>query len=63
MSKPKLVYSPVQLHMANQYRIFPIARLEDVEVSLAGVTIAGVTIAVDFEVIESWMRRILIPLC
>lgn len=35
--KPQLVFSPIQLRMANQYRIFPIGRLQNVEVYLAGV--------------------------
>jgi hypothetical protein len=37
MGKPKLVYSPIQLCMANQYCIYPIGRLQNVEVDLAGV--------------------------
>jgi hypothetical protein len=47
MGKPKLVYSPIQLRMENQYCIFPVGRLQNVEVDLVGVK----TI-VDFEVIE-----------
>lgn len=47
MVKPKLVYSPIRLCMANQYMIFPIRRLEDVEVEMAGIKMY-----VDFEVIE-----------
>ena len=31
---PPLVYSPIQLRMANQSRIFPIGRLDNVEVDL-----------------------------
>jgi hypothetical protein len=38
---------PNQLRMANQYCIFPIGRLENVEIDVAGVK----TVA-DFEVIE-----------
>jgi len=45
MGNPKLVYSPIQFCMANQYRIFPIIRLKNIEVDLAGVK----TVA-DFEV-------------
>lgn len=45
MGNPKLVYSPIKLRMANQYRIFPIIRLNNIEVDLAGVK----TVA-DFEV-------------
>lgn len=37
MGKPQLIFSPIQLRMANQYRIFPIGRLKNVEVDLAGV--------------------------
>jgi hypothetical protein len=47
MGKPKLVYSPIQMRMENQYYIFPIGRLHNVEVDLDGVK----TI-VDFKVIE-----------
>jgi hypothetical protein len=47
MGKPKLVYSPIQLRMANQYCIFPVGRLEDVEVDLARVKTY-----IDFEVIN-----------
>jgi hypothetical protein len=34
---PRLVYSPIQLCMANQYCIYPVGRLENVEVDLAEV--------------------------
>jgi hypothetical protein len=37
MRKPKLVYSSIQLCLANQYRIFPIGWWENVEVDLARV--------------------------
>lgn len=37
MGKPQLIFSPIQLRMANQYRIFPIGRLKNVEVDLASV--------------------------
>jgi hypothetical protein len=47
MGKPKLIYSPIQLWMANQYCIYPVGRLQNIEVDLAGIK----TIA-DFEVIE-----------
>jgi hypothetical protein len=47
MGKPKLVWSPIQLWLANQYKIYPIGRLEQVEVN-----IEGVKTKVDFEVIE-----------
>jgi hypothetical protein len=47
MGKPMLVYSPILLHMVNQYCISPVGRLENVEVDLAGVNIVA-----DFEVIE-----------
>jgi hypothetical protein len=47
LGKPQLTYSPIQLRMANQYCIFPIGRLENVEIDVVGVK----TIA-DFEVIE-----------
>jgi hypothetical protein len=32
LGSPKFLYSPIQLRMANQYYIFPIGRLENVEV-------------------------------
>jgi hypothetical protein len=47
MGKPKLVWSPIQLWLANQYKIYPIGRLEQVEVN-----IEGVKTKVNFEVIE-----------
>lgn len=34
MGKPKLAYSPIYLRMANESRIFPIGRLDNVEVDL-----------------------------
>ena len=37
LGRPKLTYSPIQLHMANQYCIVSIDRLEEVEVDVAGV--------------------------
>jgi len=45
MGSLPLVYYPIQLRMANQYRILPIGRLENVEVDLAGVRTSA-----DFEV-------------
>jgi len=36
MGKPKLVWSPIHLRLANQYRIYPIGRLEKVEVNNDG---------------------------
>jgi hypothetical protein len=47
LGKPQLTYSPIQLRMANQYCIFPIGRLENVEIDVVGVKIVA-----DFEVIE-----------
>ena len=47
LGKPQLTYSPIQLIMANQYCIFPIGRLENVEIDVVGVK----TIAY-FKVIE-----------
>jgi hypothetical protein len=47
LGKPQLTNSPIQLRMANQYCIFPIGRLENVEIDVAGVK----TVAY-FEVIE-----------
>ena len=47
LGKLRLTYSPIQLRMANQYCIFPIGRLENVEIDIAGVKIVA-----DFEVIE-----------
>jgi hypothetical protein len=37
MGKPNLVYSPIQLRMENEYCIFPVGRLLNVEVELASV--------------------------
>jgi hypothetical protein len=47
LGKPQLTYSPIQQIMANQYCIFPIGRLENVEID-----VAGVNIVVDFQVIK-----------
>jgi hypothetical protein len=47
MGKPNLVWSPIQLRLANQYQIYPIGRLEQVEVNIEGVKTKA-----DFEVIE-----------
>jgi hypothetical protein len=47
LGKPRLTYSPIQLRMENQYCIFPIGRLENMEID-----VAGVKIVVEFEVIE-----------
>jgi hypothetical protein len=47
LGKPRMAYSPIQLRMENQYYIFPIGRLENVEIDVVGVK----TVA-DFKVIE-----------
>jgi hypothetical protein len=47
MGKPNLVWSPIQLRISNQYRIYLIARLQQVEVNIDGVKTKA-----DFEVIE-----------
>jgi len=47
MGKQKLVWSPIQLRISNQHKIYPIGRLEKVEVNINGVTTKQ-----DFEVIE-----------
>jgi hypothetical protein len=47
MGKPSLVWSPIQLRLENQYKIYPIGRLEQVEVNIEGVKTKD-----DFEVIE-----------
>jgi hypothetical protein len=47
MGKPKLIYSPISLRMANQQVVSPIGRLEHVPMD-----INGVRKFVDFEVIE-----------
>jgi hypothetical protein len=47
LRKPRLTYSPIQLRMENQYCIFPIGRLENVEIDVAVVNIVA-----NFEVIE-----------
>jgi hypothetical protein len=47
MGKPKLIYSPIRLRMANQQAVNPFGRLEHVLVD-----INGVRTFVDFEVIE-----------
>jgi hypothetical protein len=47
MGKPKMIYSPIRLRMANQQVVSPFGRLEHVHVDIDGVK----TFA-DFEVIE-----------
>jgi hypothetical protein len=37
IGKSQLVYSPIQLRIKNQYCIFPVGWLEDVEVDVVGV--------------------------
>jgi hypothetical protein len=37
MGNPNLVWSPIQLKLDNQYRIYHIGRLEQVEVNIEGV--------------------------
>lgn len=37
MISPGLVYSPIQLQLTNQYKIYSIGRLENFEVNLANV--------------------------
>lgn len=47
MGIPNLVWSPIQLRLANQYIIYPIGRLKEVELNIEGVKTKA-----DFEVIE-----------
>lgn len=47
MGKPRLMWSPIQLCLEDQYKIYPIERLENVLIYLKGITTR-----VDFEVIE-----------
>ena len=47
MGTPSLVWSPIQLRLANQQRIVPLGRLLSVPIDIDGVS----TLA-DFEVIE-----------
>jgi hypothetical protein len=47
MGRPKLIYSPMRLRMANQQAVIPFGRLEHV---LVGID--GVRTFIDFEVIE-----------
>jgi hypothetical protein len=47
MGKPELVWSPVQLRLTNQHRIFPIGKLIRVPMKIDGVHNMGV-----FEFIE-----------
>lgn len=47
MGRPVLQWSPIQLRMANQQKIFPMGRLEGVTVDIEGVSAQA-----DFEVIE-----------
>jgi hypothetical protein len=47
LGKPHLVYSPIQPRMENQYCIFLVGRLENLEID-----VAGVMTTYDFELIE-----------
>jgi hypothetical protein len=47
MGKPKLIYSPIRLRMANQQEVSPFGRLEHVLVDIDGVRMFA-----DFKVIE-----------
>jgi hypothetical protein len=47
LGKPQLVYSPIHLRMENQYCIFLVGRLENVEID-----VVGFKTTTDFEVIE-----------
>jgi hypothetical protein len=47
MGKLKLVWSPIQLRLSNQYNIYPIGHLEQVEINIERVKTKA-----DFEVIE-----------
>jgi len=47
LEKPKLTYSPIEIRMANPYCIFPIGKLENVEIDVPGVKIVA-----GFEVIK-----------
>jgi hypothetical protein len=47
LGKPQLVYFPIQLRMENQYYIFPVQRLENVDVDVVRVKMTS-----DFKVIE-----------
>jgi hypothetical protein len=49
MGKPKLAWSPIQLQLSNQYKIYPIDRMEKVEVNIEGVTLNS---------LKSWMSQI-----
>jgi hypothetical protein len=47
MGNPKIFYSPIQLCMANKYDIYPVGRIQNVEVDLDGIKTF-----IDFEVIK-----------
>ena len=47
MGKPRLIWSPVQLRLANQLKVLPIGRLAQVLVEIEGLKIYA-----DFEVID-----------
>ena len=47
MGEPKLEWSAVQLHMANQHKILPLGGLSKVVVDIVGVRVRA-----DFEVIQ-----------
>jgi hypothetical protein len=47
IGKPNLVWFPIQLRLANQYQIYPISRIEQVEVNIEGLRPKQ-----DFKVIE-----------
>jgi hypothetical protein len=47
LGKPQLTYSPIQLRMDNQYCIFPMGRMESMEIDVMGVKTID-----EFEVID-----------
>jgi hypothetical protein len=47
MGKPTLVWSPIQIKLANQYRIYPICWLQQLEENIEGMKTKA-----DFEVID-----------
>ena len=37
MGRPKLVWCPIQLRLANHYRIYHVGRLQNVEINIDGI--------------------------
>lgn len=54
MGKPKLFWSPIQLRLENQYKIYPIGHMEKVEINLDDLRVQHI-----LKLLRLYMRLIL----